>query len=171
MILLWILLRGRVKGPQPSTRQRERSWDASGITWLDKILTVDFIGATLFMAGGILVLLGLTWGSTVEWNAPRVIVSFVVGGALIIACLAWEFAIEHYDDPERGKAPPKILEAESMIPIQIFRNLDSVICQFASFTSGMCMFVAFYFVAIFFTVWLEPPLTQGADANSIDRFW
>jgi hypothetical protein len=152
MILLFLLLRGRIRGPQPSARSRMREWDTSGNTWVDRLLTVDVVGATLFISGGILLLLALSWGSTNHWNSARVIISFIFGGLLMIACVLWECVIEYFDDPKRGKAPPKVLEAEPLIPISIFYVRDTTICMFASFAGGMLMLVVFYFVAIFFTV-------------------
>ncbi|KZS91828.1 MFS general substrate transporter [Sistotremastrum niveocremeum HHB9708] len=166
MVLTFVLLRGHVKGPQPSSRQRQRqllypATSHSLQSYGEKFLCLDFIGATLFIGGGILLLLALTWGSTVAWDSARVIVTFIIGGLLIFACIGWELLLEHYDDPERTKAIPGsrsdgsglgVFEAEPMLPIEVFKSIDVTICQLAAFTSGMVMLVAFYFVAIFFTI-------------------
>ncbi|KZS91830.1 MFS general substrate transporter [Sistotremastrum niveocremeum HHB9708] len=167
MALVFFLLRGHVKGPQPPSRQRARRslglispTDFTTPTYREKILSLDFIGAFLFVGGGLLVLLGLTWGSSTVWRSARVVTSLTVGGVLLIACVVWEWLIDHYDDPkvaDRVTSHPhsyllRLLEVEPTLPMEVLRSLDVTICQYAAFTSGMVMMVAFYFVAIFFTI-------------------
>lgn len=103
------------------------------------------------MGGGILVLLGLNWGSTSGWNATKVVVSFVVGGTLLIVFAAWEYFLERqaHFPTARGSA---FLKASPMLPPVIFKSVDICIVQYATFVSGMIMLVMFYFVAIYLTI-------------------
>ena len=65
------------------------------LTFTQKLLSIDFPGAILFITGFILFLLALNWGSTfTQWNTGRVIACFVVGGVLILSSFAWEAILE-----------------------------------------------------------------------------
>jgi hypothetical protein len=118
---------------------------------MDKFLRMDWIGALIFIAGGILLLLALNWGSSADWNSGRVIASFVVGGILMIVFVLWQHVL---DRQLKSPAPPsvRVLIAEPMIPLDVFRSYDVCAVQYASFISGMVMLVMFYFVAIFMTI-------------------
>ena len=39
-----------------------------------------------------------------------------------------------------------------MIPLEIFKDLDIVICQWNNLSSGMVLFGQFYYIAIYFTI-------------------
>ena len=164
IFIIFFLLRKKLVGARPSARKRKRDLSDLGTgrkaRLTSKLLAIDFVGATLFIGGSILLLLGLNWGSTTSspsgsstsgWSTPRVIILLAVGGAVILIMVLWEFLIERYDQPGRS-APLSVLDAEPLIPAQLVSNWDTIICQYVSFTSGMVMFVMFYFVAIFFTV-------------------
>ncbi|KAK7692752.1 hypothetical protein QCA50_004385 [Cerrena zonata] len=99
MVLAFFLLRGRVKGGQ-TVQQLPLSSDDSlvrpvKIPFFSKVLEIDWVGGALFMAGGILILLALNWGSTEEWDTAKVIACFVVGGVLFTGFIFWE---HHIDD-------------------------------------------------------------------------
>ncbi|KAI9060289.1 MFS general substrate transporter [Trametes sanguinea] len=153
MVLSFLILRGRTKGPQkvthlPGTATPERE------TFTQRMLRIDWIGALLFMAAGILLLLALNWGSSAEWDTARVIACFVVSGVLYILWVLWELMLERNILAEASGAGSKhpLLRTEPMIPLELFRSLDLCITQFATFVNGMVMLVMFYFVAIFFTI-------------------
>ena len=62
MALSFLLLRGRTKGPQLSSRHgiTDSVYPTSKFqSFLDKLLRIDWIGVFMFMAGGILLLLAL----------------------------------------------------------------------------------------------------------------
>ena len=173
MVLAFFLLRGRTKGPQPprlriSPGSEELREDKTPI---DKFLRMDWIGAFLFVSGGILLLLGLNWGATGIWGAAKVIVTLVLGSVLIITMFVWEYILEVKQEPylvyksngekitlqdeEGGRDGKKLshwFEADALIPLAVMRNYDVCATQFAAFTSGMVMLVIFYFIAIFMVI-------------------
>jgi hypothetical protein len=134
MLLCFILLRNRIKGGQPSQRLPVKAGERE--TAIARLLRIDWIGALFFIAAGILILLGLGWGSTEGWSSTKVIASFIIGGLLSIACLVWEYLLERQDTasvPFRLRA----LWADPMLPLDVFRSYDVCTVQLASFVSGM----------------------------------
>ncbi|TDL15810.1 MFS general substrate transporter [Rickenella mellea] len=164
MILIFALLRKRTKGPQ-APRRAKQSFGATeeakteaavdttspSPTHIDKLLQVDWVGATCFITGGILLLLGLNWGSEGSWNRPHTIVSLVIGGLLILSCLFWEWLLERAQ-LATSVSPSRALEADPMIPFAVLKSYDVCATQLAAFTSGMVMLVIFYFIAIFMVI-------------------
>ncbi|KAI0329719.1 MFS general substrate transporter [Cubamyces sp. BRFM 1775] len=159
MFLCFLIIRGHTKGAQPLD-ELPAAGPSSGSrrqTFTQRMLSIDWIGALLFMAAGILLLLALNWGSAAEWDSARVIACFVVGGVLYIAWVAWELMLErNAAAAEKGGAGGEtahaLLRVDPMIPLEMFTSLDLCIAQYATFVNGMVMLVMFYFVAIFFTI-------------------
>ncbi|KAG7099753.1 hypothetical protein E1B28_001566 [Marasmius oreades] len=121
--------------------------------YLTKFLKVDWIGAFLFIIGGILILLALNWGSTEEWKSAKVIACFVVGGLIFLPCMFWEYILERRQDKGIAMAKTsRILSAYPMIPTDLFRSYEIITVLAASLAGGMVMIVMFYFVAIFMTI-------------------
>jgi hypothetical protein len=93
------------KGPPPSHRLKclppsitQELHRQTGDGLFDKITRVDIIGATIFIASGILLLLGLNWGSTEGWSEAKVIACLVIGGVLLIPFIIWEYVVDHSTD-------------------------------------------------------------------------
>lgn len=156
MVLGFLLLRTRTKGPQdlPELGMQDPTYHASRMQrFINKLLRIDWIGAAMFMAGGILLLLALNWGSTEKWNSAKVIACFVVGGVLIIFTGLWEYYLERQSlNALRTPSGLRLMNVDPMIPLEIFRNRNVCIVHFGTFVNGMVMLVMFYFVAIFFVI-------------------
>jgi len=150
IFLVFVLLRKKLKQGQPPHRLPYVT-DEKSDSYASKLLRMDWIGTFLFVGGGILILLALSWGSTQEWSTARVIVSFVVGGLLFAACIGWEYILE-LQKTKTTPAKNRILWADPMLPLDVFRSYDVCAVQFGSFVGGMVTFVMFYFVAIFMTL-------------------
>ncbi|KIJ61324.1 hypothetical protein HYDPIDRAFT_116087 [Hydnomerulius pinastri MD-312] len=147
-VLCFLLLRGRLKGTQPPHRFVE---DQGKETIAQKLLRIDWIGTFLFVAGGILILLALNWGSTGAWSSTKVIICWILGPLFIIACILWEYVLERQllrTTPSRHR----VLNCDPMMPLEIFRSYNVCAVSYGSFVSGMVMLVMFYFVAIFMTI-------------------
>lgn len=186
MVLAFVLLRGYVK-PAQVRHQPANSDSDTKENFLEKFQRVDAIGALLFIGGGILILLGLNWGSTQTWNEAKVIATLVLGGVLAIAFILWEWFAEppligEVDGTEKVQlsSRPSWFRPETMIPLEVFKNYDVCATQFAAFSSGMVMLVNliidvggssliqffffqvnFYFLAIFFTIVLNKDASQA----------
>ena len=147
MVLSFFLLRGRTL-----------SGRLSGKPFKQKLLIIDWFGALLFIGAGILVLLGLNWGSTGTWKTVRVIVSLVVGGLLFVAFFCWEHIVGRHEisqgDKEAGVGDEERTSRwpTPMIPLELFKSYDICAVQYTVFVAGMVMLVMFYFVAIFMTI-------------------
>ncbi|KAI0699560.1 major facilitator superfamily domain-containing protein [Cytidiella melzeri] len=161
VVLAFFLLRGRTKSSQPS--QKLPTATNQNETFLDKVCRIDWIGALLFMAGGILILLALNWGSTNHWKSAKVIVCFIIGGLAICAFLLWEYHIERTEHANMS-SKIRLLYTDPMIPLDIFKSRDICIVMYATMISGLVMLVMFYFVAIFFIVVSDlSPTKSGAQ--------
>ncbi|KAG8935917.1 hypothetical protein FRC03_000609 [Tulasnella sp. 419] len=176
--LLLLLIRDITKGPQPLQRlqlpeslpvvSNNEASSPRTQTLIQKLLRIDWIACIVFVGGGILVLLALSWGSTERWDSVKVIVSFVVGGILLIILVLWELLLQRYDDfvaaelegrtretslPRWLSVSPRWLSlTDPMIPMNIFKSYDVCATSFAALASGMVMFSVFYFLAIYFSI-------------------
>lgn len=151
MALAFFLLRNRIKASQPSQRHPISSSGPATDTTIQKFLRMDWIGAFIFIAGGISLLLGLNWGSTTGWNTARVIVSLLIGAILMLLFILWQYILgRQLSSP----APPtsSIFSADPMIPLEVFGSYDICAVQYMTFVSGMVMLVMFYFISIFMTI-------------------
>ncbi|RMJ18180.1 hypothetical protein CDV36_002152 [Fusarium kuroshium] len=75
--------------------------------WRLKLKAVDFLGIFLALAGMTVVILGLTWGGNdFSWNSVQVITTLVVGTAVSVAFILWQW---------KGPRYP-------LIPLHIFKS-------------------------------------------------
>ncbi|KZS91099.1 MFS general substrate transporter [Sistotremastrum niveocremeum HHB9708] len=167
MFLVYVLLGKRLKGPQNGAISERLGIPEREFSLSEKLLSIDFFGAFLFVSGVILFLLALTWGPDIKWNALRVILCFTLGGTLVIASLVWEWCLDRYGSGKGTTSTPLVGRIIPMLPIPVFQRVDVVVCQFAGFVGGMVLFVCFYFVAIFFTI------VSGDSARKagVDLLW
>jgi hypothetical protein len=176
MVLAFFLLRGITKGPQ----QLAGASPSEGMTLCSKLLLIDWPASFLFCAGGILLLLGLNWGSVDAdsnsgWSSARVIVSLTIGGILLIATIGWDAILEgrlarrfgsmfrpqvsketavNFDSEAStgSQDKPNVFTPTPLLPLSVFTSYDVVATEFAALTAGMVMIVLFYFVAMFMVI-------------------
>ncbi|EEU41885.1 uncharacterized protein NECHADRAFT_96892 [Fusarium vanettenii 77-13-4] len=75
--------------------------------WRLKLKAVDFLGILLALAGMTVVILGLTWGGNeYSWNSAQVITTLVIGTAVSVAFILWQW---------KGPRYP-------LIPLHIFKS-------------------------------------------------
>lgn len=104
-----------------------------------KLARIDYIGVFLLTGGLVLVLLGLTFGGTdFPWKSTAVILSFVIGGILLIVFCYYNFSIS---------TKPIIIKEVIIIP-QIFAACLSATFNFAFFMANLT-YLAIYFQVIF----------------------
>jgi hypothetical protein len=187
MVIMFVMLRGITKGPQPPQRLKNLPPDVAddlraqmGTGFFHSLSRIDIVGALIFVALGILILLGLNWGSTSSWSDVKVILCLAIGGALLIVFIIWEYLVAHATDHlaarshdtengngaqagTRAKAAslsPKFTRiTDAMLPMTMFRCYDIVATDFSTFTSGMVMLGVLYQVATFYVV------VNGSDAT------
>jgi hypothetical protein len=189
MVIMFIMLRGITKGPQPPRRLKNLPPEVAedlraqmGTGFFHNLSRIDIVGALIFVTLGILILLGLNWGSTSSWNETKVIICLTVGGVLIFVFIAWEYLVSHStdhlalrsDDTENGNGTqayggtrakaaslsPKFTRiTEAMLPLSMFRSYDIVATDFGTFASGMVMLGVLYQVATFYVI------VNGSDAT------
>lgn len=76
-------------------------------SWKVKLAAVDFVGAALALSGTAVLLLGLNWGGgEYAWDSAHVIATLVVGVAVCVAFVLWQW---------KGAAFP-------LVPMHIFRS-------------------------------------------------
>ncbi|KAF8334317.1 major facilitator superfamily domain-containing protein [Cantharellus anzutake] len=143
--------------------------------FLVQLSEVDWIGSFVFVSALLLILLGLNWGSTQEWNQGKVIVTLVTGGMLVLAFLAWELYLGRYevivnaDGTIRSSLNPdsSIVSGEHvlpkkpsclvthtvrMLPLHIFEAYNVAAISIACLAGGMLMFGCLYVIAIYFNI-------------------
>ncbi|EMR62672.1 hypothetical protein MGN70_008960 [Eutypa lata] len=60
--------------------------------WRLKLKAIDFLGVLLALAGSTIIVLGLTWGGgDYPWSSPHVIATLVVGFAVSLGFVLWEW--------------------------------------------------------------------------------
>src|SRR5258708_5954183 len=175
-ILVFLLLRHSLLGPQHDPRD-----DLPGCArpdrhrFLIQLTKVDWIGSFIFVVALILILLGMNWGSTEQWNQHKVIAPLVIGGVLLLVFLAWELYLGQYEiilnadgtvrprsNPNASavpgehvlpKEPPRfIFYTMRMMPLYIFTDFNVIVTSLSCFAGGMLMFGGFYFIAIYFNI-------------------
>ncbi|KAF9510792.1 hypothetical protein BS47DRAFT_1406808 [Hydnum rufescens UP504] len=162
--LAFLLIRKELLGPQADRRDElPDRVPSNGIPIIQRLLKVDWLGAFIFVSAFILVLLGMSWGSTQQWNQGKVIVTIVLGCILLVVFIGWEYYLGQFeiilnvDGSARPSIPPKkaprlISRTNRMIPLYIFTNFDMVVTSFACVTGGMVMFGCLYFLSIYWNV-------------------
>lgn len=146
-VIFFILLRKKVRS---STYDSPEYHQPLGF----KLKKIDYFGLLFFLASCCCIILALVWGgSTYPWDSGRIIALLVIGALLLATFILNEWLLE----PQHVTYIPKplrpvFIHATPMIPLEIFKDWDVVICQWNNLASGMVMFGQFYYIAIYFTI-------------------
>lgn len=179
IFLLWALLRGRLVGPRgPNHEDRgdnpnQLSIEVSPLTITQKLARVDWIGAVILVSASILVLFGLSAGSTSlatsSWTSPSTLGSLVTGGLVTAAFPACEWLLRanatyHSEQSSRSGQGQSLVQklrakwvkytngVEPMIPLELFSSPDVWASYFNAMTGGMLLFSCLYFLSTYFIV-------------------
>lgn len=102
-----------------------------------KQVSIDYIGATLLVAGTVPLLLGFTWaGTTYPWLSPQIIGMFAGALILLAAFIVYEARLE-----QRGGQP--------IIDPSLFRNSIFAISTLITTVFGMGLFGSIFFIPLF----------------------
>ncbi|OQE14814.1 hypothetical protein PENFLA_c035G05174 [Penicillium flavigenum] len=109
--------------------------DRAKVSWVEKLIQLDFLGTTLLMSGVVCLVLALQWGGqTYAWNSDRVVTCLILMGVLLISFVAVQVFL-----PKTATLPVRIL---------VQRSIISAFWQTLCVGSGNYIFV--YFLPIWF---------------------
>lgn len=112
----------------------DKNWNSFKV----KLLSVDYIGTILMVSSLVLILLGISFGTSYRWQSTSSIVSFIIGGILGISFIYWNLFIS-----KKPVLPPPLLK--------IWKLNIAFMCLF--FGNGLFLatlqFIAIYFQVIF----------------------
>ena len=172
-MLLWALLRHGLVGPRNSLQSEGETNAQSltgreGLTVAQKLARVDWLGAFIMITASILVLFGLSAGSTSlntsNWTTPSVLGSLISGGVVTAAFPACEWLLRANATYEVRRSPPSMWRklrakwvtytkgVEPMVPLELFQSPDVWISYFNALTGGMLLFSCLYFLSTYFVI-------------------
>ncbi|RFU32690.1 hypothetical protein B7463_g3645, partial [Scytalidium lignicola] len=149
IILLWVLLRKELLGPQPLSTSEEEALPAGRrATFVMRLVTVDYGGQLLFLFGIGLLILALTWGgATYSWHSVQVLVPLVLGAILSLIFIWWIYMMA----PGRYLAK-KLPRQKATIPWNLVSQRDMGLLFYINTATGMATTGVLYFVDIYFTL-------------------
>ena len=108
--------------------------------WKLKLKAIDFVGAGLALGGTAVLLLGLNWGGgEYPWNSTHVIATLVVGIAVCIGFVLWQW---------KGAATP-------LVPMHIFKSRIVNGACLTMFVNGWNFLVQVYYIPTFYQLVFE----------------
>ncbi|KAJ5778260.1 hypothetical protein N7520_001506 [Penicillium odoratum] len=103
--------------------------------WKLKVKAIDFVGVVLALGGTAVFFLGLNWGGNdYAWNSPHVVATLVIGFAVSVAFVLWQW---------KGAAVP-------LIPLHIFRARIINGCTATMLIQGWNNMVQLYYIPTFY---------------------
>ncbi|KAF8549825.1 MFS general substrate transporter [Imleria badia] len=103
----------------------------------EKLMAVDYLGASLTLIGSVLIVLPLIWGGvTFPWNSPIVLGSLCSGVLVVFLFCLWEW---------KGARLP-------IVPMYIFKDATVIGVYIAMFINGFLFFSSLYYLPQFFQV-------------------
>ena len=173
VLFLWVLLRHSLAGPRNSVQSEgearaQLSPEEAELTMTQKLARVDWLGAFILITASILVLFGLSAGSTSlstsNWTTPSVLGSLISGSVITAAFPACEWLLRANATYEVRRSTPSLWRklrtrwvtytkgVEPMIPLTLFRSSNVWISYFNALTGGMLLFSCLYFLSTYFVV-------------------
>lgn len=108
--------------------------------WKVKLKAIDFFGVFLALGGTAVLLLGLTWGGgEYPWQSANVIATLVVGFAVCVAFVLWQW---------KGTSVP-------LVPMRIFTSRIVNGASLTMFVNGWNFLVQVYYIPTFYQLVFE----------------
>ena len=160
IILVLILLRNDLMGPQPLPEIEGRDASSRHGRFFLRLTTIDYGGQLLFLWGLGLLILALTWGGgSYPWDSVNVLAPLVIGTVLTIIWVTYEFAMAP------GRVMARVFPFQrAMIPWELLAQRDVCILFFTSFASGMAMYAVLYFMDLYFALVKGNTASEGGKA-------
>ncbi|KAL3475256.1 major facilitator superfamily domain-containing protein [Aspergillus californicus] len=103
--------------------------------WRVKLRAIDFVGASLALAGTAVLLLGLTWGGgEYPWDSAHVIATLILGFVICVVFVLWQW---------KGASYP-------LVPMHIFKSRIVNGACLTMFVNGWNFLVQVYYIPAFF---------------------
>lgn len=119
------------------------------LTWKQKILELDLIGASLIIPAIVCLLLALQWGgSKYAWNNSRIIGLFIGFGLIAIL-----FCFSQWKLGDRATLPPRILKKRTVWAVAIFAT---------------CFGGAFFLFMYYLPIYFQSVKNHSATKSGID---
>ena len=156
MILVVILLRKELLGPQPLPELEGRDTSTRHDRLLARLSTIDYGGQLLFLWGLGLLSLALTWGGgTYSWDSAAVLAPLVIGGILSFAWILYEYFMSP------GLMISNIFPYQrAMMSWDLLSQRDIGLLFVINLTVGMAVFAVMYFMDLYFA------LVKGQSSGS-----
>ncbi|KAI9670886.1 MAG: hypothetical protein M1817_003771 [Caeruleum heppii] len=103
--------------------------NSQGLSKMDIVRQIDFVGGLLSIAGIILFIAGMAWGGhQYAWTSAHTLVPMILGGVFIIGFCIWEAYFAKYPMlPARLKQDPRILALTMIITFISGANFFSIL--------------------------------------------
>ena len=103
--------------------------------FISGLLSIDWLGAVLFILGVGSIILALQWGGNqYAWKSAATIAPFVVGGILVVAFFIHEYLLGP------GRFTARLLPRQvPMIPSVLFRKKDTMVLLVINFSAGISL--------------------------------
>jgi MFS family permease len=109
----------------------------SSLSFRQKFMEMDWLGAILFVGGTTALLIGISWGGTEHpWKSAATITPIILGSLSIALFLVWQIYSKSY----------------SLFPMSIFHNASLAVAFFCAFVNG-------FIVSPSLSLWFYPMLT------------
>lgn len=133
MLLTHFLARPVMLGPQDLPGHHGTVPLSRSASFFKRVRTIDFGGQFLFLFGMGLFVLAMTWaGSYYPWADARVIAPLIVGSALLVAFLVWEYLYLSGRTLAR-----KFPRQKPMIAINLLWTRNAGLLVYINFITGM----------------------------------
>lgn len=149
IVLVVLVLRKELLGPQPLPELAEHSASRSGRLWV-RLSTIDYVGQILFLFGLGLLILAFTWAGngesgTYKWVSVQVVAPLVIGAVLTLGWFVYEYSMVP------GRTMSRVFPRQrAMMPWALFQNKEISILFLVNLCLGVCMYSVMYFMDFYF---------------------
>lgn len=147
MILVFIVLRPQLLGPQPLPELLGQDSELRGYQkFKAQLSTIDFFGQFFFLFGLGLLVLGLTWGgASYPWHDSRVVTTLVTGSILSVCFIIWQYLM----------APGKYVSRKfplqrPVLPWVLLSQRNMYLLFYINFATGMAITAVLYFTDFYY---------------------
>jgi MFS family permease len=159
IVAVVIILSKEVIGPQPLSGVDDRTVSSRRSRTLKRLMVLDYGGQAFFLSGLVLLILALTWaGGAYPWGSVRVILPLILGAALVVAWVIYEYSMAPHHTMSRV-----FPLQQAMMPWNVLSQKDIGLLFWINFSEGMASFAVMYFMDIYFTLVLGHSPSEAGE--------